>query len=582
MTGPIADEPTRAGGWDHDRDDRIAAAAHAYSQALERGEHPQRHAFTAANPDIASELSACLRNIAFLHHAAGEMRGEREMVGTLGDFKLVRRLGQGGMGVVYEAIQLSLNRPVAVKILPRVGGLDARQLERFKQEAHAAARLQHANIVPVYAVGSEDGVHYYAMQLIQGESLAQVLAALVAARDGTMAAMPATLPHVWKRKRTAYLRRVAELIADVARALHYAHQVGVVHRDIKPANLLLDSAGKIWIADFGLAQLTAEVDPADPGDCAGTLRYMSPEQAAGQSVLLDQRTDVYSLGAALYELLTLRKAVDATDRDEILAQIFAAQPRSMRSLDRAIPRELQTIVGKAMARDPADRYQTAQALADDLQRYLRTETILARPPAFWERAFKWSLRHKQVTASAMAALTVSTMALAASNIHVAREQARTQEAYALASAEARAARRAQAQAEKNFADARKAVDFMTHIAVEEMPRNPSQSAIRLRLLETAAEFYGKFQESQPPETAAAQHLSEAQENVKRMLWMFQSAEQRRLVDFQWWLLQQSAVQQDLQLNQAQVSKVTAPAGGLSAGYGRGGRGRAAPDNGTDS
>jgi len=241
--------------------------------------------------------------------------------------------------VVYEAEQLSLGRHVALKVLPFAAALDSRQLQRFRNEAQAAAHLHHTNIVPVFGVGCERGVHFYAMQYIEGQTLAQVIADLksqgahekhqaadqsLATFDHSQGALTAvqcaeaTKPSVSLSPQFAasnYFLTVATLAWQAADALEHAHQVGVVHRDIKPANLLLDGWGKLWITDFGLARFHADAGLTLSGDLLGTLRYMSPEQAIGQWVPGDHRTDIYSLGTTLYELLTLKPAFDGDNRE---------------------------------------------------------------------------------------------------------------------------------------------------------------------------------------------------------------------------------------------------------------------------
>jgi tetratricopeptide (TPR) repeat protein len=416
--------------------------------------------------------------------------GTGEVAGALGDFRILREIGRGGMGVVYEAEQLSLDRHVALKVLPFASVLDARQLQRFKNEARAAAGLHHTNIVPVYAVGSDRGVHYFAMQYIEGQTLERIIARLagdgdvlpmlkgdqrgaraggdvLSLRDGEQGlendpeAATAVFPppgqaglgavghdtpdrgadgeneggpqpngsqgvviELAKPRRhgdtsplargsTAngrvtpeYFRTVAELGIQAARALDYAHQQGVVHRDVKPSNLIVDHSGNLWITDFGLARMESEQSLTMSGDVLGTLRYMSPEQALAQRPLVDHRTDVYSLGATLYELLTLKAAFPETDRRELLRQIADEDPRKPRSLNRSIPTELETIVLKAMEKEPAGRYPTAQDLADDLQRFLDHKPIAARPPSFAERSVKWARRHRPIVSAAAVVMVV--------------------------------------------------------------------------------------------------------------------------------------------------------------------------------
>ena len=251
------------------------------------------------------------------------------LAGCLGDFRMLRELGRGGMGVVYEAEQISLCRKVALKVLPFAATLDPRQLQRFHNKARAAACLHHANIVPVHGVGCERGVHYYAMQLIEGQSLETLLQEMRRAQNQAAVPSPAvrqgkgepqtnptvpvaasaaaeretvreprapasTLPS--PREGAPYFRRVAELMNQAAEALEHAHQSGVVHRDIKPGNLMLDGRGLLWVTDFGLAQFNSDARLTLTGDLVGTLRYMSPEQALAKRVIVDHRTDIYSLG----------------------------------------------------------------------------------------------------------------------------------------------------------------------------------------------------------------------------------------------------------------------------------------------
>ena len=267
--------------------------------------------------------------------SAEPVSGIDPALAELGDYRLVRELGRGGMGIVYEAEQVSLGRRVALKVLPFAAALDPPQLRRFQTEAHAAAQLHHTNIVPVFSVGCERGVHYYAMQFIDGRTLAQVIL------DQQRAEPPGHEPS-WPHSGPSALgttgdrarfRLVAELGIQAAEALDHAHRLGIVHRDIKPANLLLDVRGNLWITDFGLARLQDEAGLTMTGDLLGTLRYMSPEQALAHRGTVDHRTDIYSLGVTLYELLTLRPAWRRTDRQELLRRIAQEEPIAPRRLD---------------------------------------------------------------------------------------------------------------------------------------------------------------------------------------------------------------------------------------------------------
>jgi tetratricopeptide (TPR) repeat protein len=402
-------------------DSQVLRAVEEYLGALEAGTPPPRAEFLARHAAIASRLGQYLDGLELVHRAASVAGpigdGEAEALShaePLGDFLLVRELGRGGMGVVYEAVQRSLNRRVALKVLPLAAALDARQLQRFKNEALAAASLHHEHIVPVYGVGCERGVHFYAMQLIEGHSLATVLHTLrnpsqdasASAAASTAQAALSTQPS--GTRTAAYYRAAARLGVDAAEALDHAHQLGVVHRDVKPANLLLDAAGKLWVTDFGLARLGSEAGLTLTGDLLGTLRYMSPEQALAKRVVIDHRTDVYSLGATLYEVLTLRPAVAGGDRQELLRQIAFEEPAPPRRLERGIPAELETVVLKALEKNPADRYATANELADDLQRWLDDRPIRARRPSLVQQARKWGRRHRPavVAAGVVLALTL--------------------------------------------------------------------------------------------------------------------------------------------------------------------------------
>ena len=314
------------------------------------------------------------------------------------------------MGVVYEAIQESLGRHVALKVLPSFGRLDATQLGRFRREARAAAGLHHTNIVPVFAVGEQDGVPFYAMQFIRGQGIDTILDELRRLRHDGDAIAPHSTEHsgLISQPGETYFRAIARIGAQTADALAYAHAQGICHRDIKPSNLLLDACGTVWIADFGLAKAeNAEGEGlTHTGDVVGTLRHMAPERFNGLS---DARSDVYALGATLYEMLTLRPAFVEPDRLKLIDRISSGTIPKPRSIDPSIPSDLETIVTKAIACEAGERYISAHALADDLNRFLANRTILARRSSACERAWRWCRRNPAVASlTALAAtLTIS-------------------------------------------------------------------------------------------------------------------------------------------------------------------------------
>ncbi|QDT12887.1 WD40 repeat domain-containing serine/threonine protein kinase [Planctomycetes bacterium K23_9] len=314
----------------------------------------------------------------------------RQDLKQIGDFRLLRQIGQGGMGVVYEAVQESLGRRVAIKTLTQANRMSL--VTRFEREARAVAMLHHTNIVEVFGSGVDNGIPYIAMQLVDGRGLNEII------QEATQPATDESSGH----ELTGFSghRFVARIGLQVAEALDHAHQQGVLHRDIKPANLLIDDKGNACVSDFGLAKLNNEdSDATVAGSIIGTLRYLPPETFDGQ---WDERADVYSLGATLYEALALRPAFGASEQGQLIDRIKRGEPdATLLSLNKQsssgqIPLDLQTVVTKAMSLEPDSRYQTAGLLANDLRRYLNGEPILARPALPVERIWKWSKRNPAV------------------------------------------------------------------------------------------------------------------------------------------------------------------------------------------
>ncbi len=614
------------------RSERVLELAEEFLERYRKGERPPLKEYIDRHPELAAEIKevfpamAILENIAVVDESLAapgpESEAERQKrpaLQQLGDFRIIREIGHGGMGVVYEAEQVSLGRHVALKLLPNHALHDAKQKLRFEREAKAAAKLHHTNIVPVFGVGEHDGVPYYVMQFIQGLGLDAVLDELnhmqpgaaptptglrtageihitrrdVSAADVarslmtgafqqsadadegrgpkpsaafdatfnqptegspqqsapslamsgsrhldsfTVSSSSLTLPGTSatgrkaSAKKQTYSQSVANIGRQVAEALEYAHKQGVLHRDVKPSNLLLDMRGTVWVTDFGLAKVAGPggENLTHTGDILGTLRYMPPEAFEGRS---DSRSDVYSLGITLYELLAMRPAFDEKDRNKLIKQVTSGEPTPLDKVKKEIPRDLVTIIQKSIAREPSRRYATAEDLASDLQRFLDDEPIQARRQTQMERYVRWA-RHNPgiatlggVLTAVLVLVTVASLIVAGhmSNLAQKETQAATDERTArhdaevaknreaeekvqaelakndavLAKKDAEASRkRAEAalhKAEVNFAKARSAVnDYLTAVSDDERLKAPGLQGLRIQLLQSALQFYQEF------------------------------------------------------------------------------------------
>lgn len=363
--------------------------------AIEHARRKQEQAWKQASRASSSGSSSAERGRSFTFEPGHQ----------LGDFEILGEIGRGGMGVVYRARQITLNRVVALKVLPANIGQTEAAIHRFVREAQAAAKLHHTNIVPVYSQGEADGHFFYAMEFIDGPNLGRLMkddrSAILSGLDavalsgvglsGELSGI-SRLDGSGPRRRADY-RRIAGLIASVADALDHAHRMNVIHRDIKPQNLLLGKDGEFHITDFGLARLLDEPNMTVTGEMLGTPAYMSPEQVDADRERIDARTDIYSLGVTLYELLTGKRPFEGTSREQVIARVRDREPVAPRRHDSNIPIDLDTICLRAMEKSANRRYQTAEALAADLRRFAENKPIHARRVGPIEKSIKWIRRH---------------------------------------------------------------------------------------------------------------------------------------------------------------------------------------------
>ena len=398
---PLSSESSRQG-----RLERLIAD---YLRAVESGRPLDRDELLSVNPDLRSELEEFFRSRDALHAPTAPVCAEIVLDATIGlaespvasvpriryfgDYELQSEIARGGMGVVFRARQVSLNRSVAVKMILAGQLADDEGVRRFRQEAEAAASLDHPNIVPIYEVGEHDGQHYFSMGLVEGGSLARRLT------EGPLTP-----------------REAAALVETVATAVQFAHERGIIHRDLKPANILLDKDGRPRVTDFGLAKRTqAGQTMTETGQVLGTPGYMPPEQVEGRHV--GPAADVYALGAVLYACLTGRAPFVAPTAMETMLLVLGSEAVAPRQLNPGVPRDLNTIVMKCLGKDSARRYRTAAEVAEDLRRFLNDEPILARPLGLVGRAWRGAKERPLASGCALSLIGVLVIALSVGTVY---------------------------------------------------------------------------------------------------------------------------------------------------------------------
>lgn len=446
---------------------RVATILESCLFALEHGERLSPEELIEAHPDLAEPLGKCLTALMTLHAAVhGEaVPTESDLPSPgvrLGDYVLEEQIGRGGMGVVYRARQISLDRPVALKLLPNSHLLSPTQLRRFLLESRAAAGLQHDNIVPVFAVGQEKDIHYFAMQLINGCSLEKV-DYRTWSQDGCREAIKAAI--------------------DLTDALAHAHACGIIHRDIKPSNLILDEQSKVWIGDFGLAMCKSETRLTMSGDLVGTMNYMSPEQSKGRPV--DERTDLYSLGATLYELVTGKVVFPGQNRVDVFRSIEFDEPIAPRKINPQCPYDFETVLLKALSKSRDDRYPSAVAMHADLVRVLHGQAIEGRRPTLIQRGWRWSQRHRSIVAVATIGALATCTATTVGAIQVLLAQNKL------------AATRVESQsnlamADNNYWQGRNLVQRWNKEVVQKLADIPGAEALHASMLADTIDYYQSF------------------------------------------------------------------------------------------
>lgn len=493
--------------------DRVVALLDKYLVELENGGHPSIESIVAEYPELARPLRSSLESIRLLNrvhgasddsHASPPVFPMRTHPKSVGEFELGRELGRGAMGVVYAAKMASTGSEVAIKFLDSQGVRDQGGIERFRREARAAESLNHPSIVPVYHIGCDNGRHYYTMKLIDGASLSHTIDTAFHRNSNTIRVGPSNSSKLNSPVPTGeYYRSLANEMAKVADALHAAHTMGVIHRDIKPSNLLMDSTGHVWITDFGLAHVEDGLNLTYSGDIIGTFQYMSPEQASGKRERVDFRSDIYSLGATLYELFTGNAPYSGMDRAEILRRIQTAEPLRPLAYNRELPRDLETIIRRAMRPDREDRYQSASSVAEDLIRFSNGQPIVANAVSMGEQAKNWArLRSGRIAVALFIAL-FGIMVLGIVNVQIELEKRQTASALRTS--------------DLNYRQLRSAVDTLGFRFAEQLTELPGTEALRREVLAATLGYYESFIASANADPRLASDVAHTKLKIARLI-----------------------------------------------------------------
>lgn len=461
------------------RDELLERIVDHYTDQLRSGNQPEISKYQKKYPRLAVEIKELLSSAAMIEelkrqndsrpNTLNRRLDEVLQLKRIGDYRIVRELGRGGMGVVFEAVHESLGRRVALKVLPARSFDDEQSVERFRREAQAAANLHHTNIVSVFGVGQDHGLHYYVMEYVEGNSLHEIVRSMRetagmakpdSGTDGKTDKIKSTLLEVSPRQQGSridlgpneardnevrnenepglppaarpvdksrlpnpgqHFQWAARIAIQVADALAYAHEQGTLHRDLKPANLLLDNHNTVWLTDFGLVKHISNNTMTRTGDILGTPQYMAPEAFEGR---YDKRSETYCLGLTLYELATLQPAYEDKSHAELFRRIIATSPTAPKKINKNIPHDLNTIIEKATSREPERRYQTAAAFSEDLLAFLQDRPIAARRSSPVEQALRWSRRNPMLAALSVVSLLllIATAATATTGYLISQDQ----------------------------------------------------------------------------------------------------------------------------------------------------------------